>query len=134
MTSSMVSSMVLFLLILLVFPHMDKALGAQEEVKKQSAEEIYHPSGFGSGIFRRIIKSCPHIFPICRGDIHIPDIHIPPPPHMPLKGRIDPADQLVRKCLKDPKCRAYCKKNPKYCHALICKTYPKAKICRPGHV
>ncbi|EFH40030.1 hypothetical protein ARALYDRAFT_331145 [Arabidopsis lyrata subsp. lyrata] len=36
MTSSMVSSMVLFLLLLLVFPHMDKALGAQEEAQKQN--------------------------------------------------------------------------------------------------
>ncbi|CAH2065806.1 unnamed protein product [Thlaspi arvense] len=36
MTSSMVSSMVLFLLLLLVFPHIDKALGAQEETQKQS--------------------------------------------------------------------------------------------------
>jgi len=32
----MVSSMALFLLLLLVFPHMDKALGAQEEAQKQS--------------------------------------------------------------------------------------------------
>ncbi|BAB10494.1 unnamed protein product [Arabidopsis thaliana] len=43
MTSSMVSSMALFLLLLLVFPHMDKALGAQEEAQKQN---VLHESPF----------------------------------------------------------------------------------------
>ncbi|XP_010448671.1 PREDICTED: uncharacterized protein LOC104731100 [Camelina sativa] len=130
MTSSMVSSMVFCLLLLLVFPHMDKALGAQEEANNQSAEEIYHPSGLGRIIGR--IK-CPRKIPFCH-DPDIPNVPIPPPPHMPVKGRVEPFGRFIRICKKDPKfCSAVCKKYPKVCRAaLICKKDPKK--CRPGHV
>ncbi|EOA21864.1 hypothetical protein CARUB_v10002340mg [Capsella rubella] len=93
MTSSMVSSMALFLLLLLVFPHMDKALGAQEGVQKQSGEDTYQPNRRGfppirvPGIpgrtpkFPPIPKCLPkhaHV-PFCKGKIEFP----PPPPKRP---------------------------------------------------
>ncbi|CAF1705759.1 hypothetical protein YC2023_039575 [Brassica napus] len=41
MTSSIVSSMFFFVLLLIVFPHMDKTLGAQKELHK--LQETNHP-------------------------------------------------------------------------------------------
>ncbi|KAG7604648.1 hypothetical protein AtNW77_Chr5g0125231 [Arabidopsis thaliana] len=70
MTSSMVSSMALFLLLLLVFPHMDKALGAQEEAQKQR----------GIPRFR-----CSPRIPFCTNP-NLPS----PPPHRSFKGTLEP--------------------------------------------
>ncbi|KAG7536787.1 hypothetical protein ISN44_As13g007110 [Arabidopsis suecica] len=72
MTSSMVSSMVLFLLLLLVFPHMDKALGAQEEAQKQK---------FPIPRFR-----CSPRYSFCKGQINLPS----PPPQKSFKGTQEP--------------------------------------------
>ncbi|CAH8254428.1 unnamed protein product [Arabidopsis lyrata] len=70
--------MFLFLLLLLVFPHIDNVLGARMELRE--LEEINHadPVTVQKGIpiprWGRVrvpkIKNCPKIFPACR----------PPPP------------------------------------------------------
>ncbi|EOA14291.1 hypothetical protein CARUB_v10027457mg [Capsella rubella] len=79
MKSSMVSSMVLVLLLLLVFPHMDKALGAQEGAKKQSGEDTYHPNGFVDP--RRLIPHIP-----CFNCRRKPEIFTPPIPYTSFEG------------------------------------------------
>ncbi|CAH2072984.1 unnamed protein product [Thlaspi arvense] len=84
MTCSMVSSMLLFLLLLLVFPRIDKAFGAQMEVRKlmsTNSSKSYQPGQktVGSRIpIRRPPGSSCGYYRRCKRTV--PGLNSPPPP------------------------------------------------------
>ncbi|AEC07711.1 transmembrane protein [Arabidopsis thaliana] len=91
----MTSTMVLFLLLLLVFPHMDKALGAHEESQKQ--EKTYHDARFTIPIkpkyIPKVIRPTPKDPPIpeCLRKGTCSRLHLsPPPPQRSFKGTNEP--------------------------------------------
>nr|AAL50107.1 At2g25510/F13B15.17 [Arabidopsis thaliana]AAN60237.1 unknown [Arabidopsis thaliana] len=93
----MTSTMVLFLLLLLVFPHMDKALGAHEESQKQGAEKTYHDARFTIPIkpkyIPKVIRPTPKDPPIpeCLRKGTCSRLHLsPPPPQRSFKGTNEP--------------------------------------------